>query len=336
MDSITHIVLGAAVGEILLGRKLGNKAMLLGAIGNTIPDLDVAINFLTDDTIRHLEVHRSYSHSMFVQIVLALPLAALSKRFDKHRISFRKWYLFWYIALVTHSLLDCCTTYGTQLLLPFTHYQVAFNNISVIDPFFTIPFLLLFSCCLFFKRENPTRRKFLYTSVIFCSLYLGSTFIIKYDVHSKFRKSLDAEQISYDELNSTPSILNAILWCGIAYDDSTIYTAEYSYFDHRKEIKWTAFSRNLDLLHEFDSPGLRTLVWFSDGNYFVRKSADDTLSFYNIKWGKMNFNQTEPDSAVVFFWKFYKDGEVIKNKQVREEFHFKRRFVQLVNRVEGI
>ncbi|MFM8916554.1 MAG: metal-dependent hydrolase, partial [Bacteroidota bacterium] len=35
MDSLTQIVLGAAVGEVLLGKKLGNKAMLLGAIGGT-------------------------------------------------------------------------------------------------------------------------------------------------------------------------------------------------------------------------------------------------------------------------------------------------------------
>ena len=41
MDSLSQLVLGAAVGEAVLGRKLGNKAILWGAIGGTIPDLDV-------------------------------------------------------------------------------------------------------------------------------------------------------------------------------------------------------------------------------------------------------------------------------------------------------
>ena len=41
MDSITQIVLGAACGEAVLGKKIGNKALLFGAIGGTIPDLDV-------------------------------------------------------------------------------------------------------------------------------------------------------------------------------------------------------------------------------------------------------------------------------------------------------
>ena len=46
MDSITQIVLGAACGEIALGKKIGNKAILFGAIGGTIPDLDVLIGSL--------------------------------------------------------------------------------------------------------------------------------------------------------------------------------------------------------------------------------------------------------------------------------------------------
>ena len=43
MDSLTQIVLGAACGEIVLGKKIGNRALLFGAIGGTIPDLDVFI-----------------------------------------------------------------------------------------------------------------------------------------------------------------------------------------------------------------------------------------------------------------------------------------------------
>jgi len=41
MDSITQIVLGAAVGDAVLGKKIGNRAMVWGAIAGTIPDLDV-------------------------------------------------------------------------------------------------------------------------------------------------------------------------------------------------------------------------------------------------------------------------------------------------------
>lgn len=41
MDSITQATLGAAIGQALLGKKIGGKAAVLGAILATIPDLDV-------------------------------------------------------------------------------------------------------------------------------------------------------------------------------------------------------------------------------------------------------------------------------------------------------
>ena len=64
MDSLTQIVLGAAVGELVMGKKMGNRAMVWGAIGGTIPDLDIIANFFMSD-IEALAVHRGISHSLF-------------------------------------------------------------------------------------------------------------------------------------------------------------------------------------------------------------------------------------------------------------------------------
>ena len=69
MDSLTQIVLGAAVGEAVLGKKVGNKAMLYGAIAGTIPDLDVISSFFTD-TVTALEIHRGFTHSVFFLLYL--------------------------------------------------------------------------------------------------------------------------------------------------------------------------------------------------------------------------------------------------------------------------
>ncbi len=64
MDSLTQIVLGASVGEVVLGKKVGNKAMLYGAIAGTIPDLDVIARNFTD-TITANEMHRGFTHSFY-------------------------------------------------------------------------------------------------------------------------------------------------------------------------------------------------------------------------------------------------------------------------------
>lgn len=334
MDSLTQIVLGAAVGEAVLGRKLGNRAMLLGAIGGTLPDLDIIYNFFNDDPIRQLEVHRSYSHSMFTHLVLAWPLAWISRKKSDFSISHGRWYLFWFLALFTHALLDCCTTYGTQFFLPFTNYQVAFNNISVIDPLYTIPFLILLGVCLFLKRTNPLRRKFLWISVSLSSAYMLLTFGLKYVAHEKFRESLKSNQLSVNEINSTPTILNAVLWSGIAYNDSMLYVAEYSFLKREQPIEWIGYKRNLQLLVKYDSPSLKTIQWFSDGNYFMQQLPGDTLAFYNVKWGRMNFDTTEPQDAFFFYWKFYIDKNEIVHKEIRrEDWSFNESLKLLLDRI---
>ena len=59
MDSLTQITLGAAVGELLLGKKLGNRAMVWGAVIGTVPDLDVIGNYFLSDLQGLLLLHRT-------------------------------------------------------------------------------------------------------------------------------------------------------------------------------------------------------------------------------------------------------------------------------------
>ncbi len=76
MDSLSQMVLGAAVGEAAFGKKLGNRAMLWGAIGGTIPDLDVlASPFMSE--VNALAFHRGISHSIFFSVVGGLVMGYL-------------------------------------------------------------------------------------------------------------------------------------------------------------------------------------------------------------------------------------------------------------------
>jgi inner membrane protein len=82
MDSISQLVLGAAVGEAVLGKKLGNKAVLWGAIGGTIPDLDVlASPFLTE--LAGLTFHRGISHSVLFSVVFSILLGWIISKINK-------------------------------------------------------------------------------------------------------------------------------------------------------------------------------------------------------------------------------------------------------------
>lgn len=315
MDSLTQIVLGAAVGEALLGPRLGNKALLLGAIGGTIPDLDVLYNFIDNDPFTQLRVHRAYSHAMFIHLLLALPFAWLSVKWTKPpAISFRRWYGFWFLCFFTHALLDCCTTYGTRLFLPFTDYQVAFNNISIVDPLYTLPFLLLLGACLFYAKESRRRRNFFYAAILVSSVYMMASFMVKYSVHRKFRKALDEKHIVCNNLDSTPTMFNIFLWAGIAENDDSLYIAEYSILQKNDRVAWVAFARHLQEIKDFACPELEVLEWFSDGHYLVQRLPGDTLGFYNAKWGRGRFDSADPEKTFFFNTYFYAQDGSIKNK----------------------
>ena len=113
MDSVTQLVLGAAVGEATLGRKIGNRALLWGAALGTLPDLDVFIPL--GDVVSDFTYHRSASHSLFMLALLTPLLAWVATRIHPDtRALFKRWMLAIYLIFVTHVLLDSLTAYGRR------------------------------------------------------------------------------------------------------------------------------------------------------------------------------------------------------------------------------
>jgi len=96
MDSVTQLALGAAVGEAVLGRKIGYRAALWDGLCGTIPDLDVFIPLA--DAVRDFTYHRSFSHSLFVLALLTPLLADVIVRIHKNTRGFKwRWYLLVYL-----------------------------------------------------------------------------------------------------------------------------------------------------------------------------------------------------------------------------------------------
>ncbi len=105
MDSVSQITLGAAIGEIVLGRKLGNKAMFWGAVGGTIPDLDVITKpFMTE--IQSLAFHRGISHSILFAVLFGLGFGWLIYRLyeSQYATSFLRVVLSLFISCIPISI----------------------------------------------------------------------------------------------------------------------------------------------------------------------------------------------------------------------------------------
>ncbi len=332
MDSLSQIVLGAAVGEVMLGKRIGNKAQLLGAVAGTIPDLDVFMTVLSTDPFASLILHRGYSHSMFFHILLALPFAWMTYRGFKRNISFGKWYAFWYLGFFTHTILDCFTTFGTQLLLPFTNHQVGFNNIAVVDPFWTLPFMIFLLICLFIRREKPARLKMAWGGVSWAVLYMGFTFVNKYNVHQHFSEELTRQGIVYENLSTSPSIFNNFLWSGIARSGDTLYVGEYSWLQERPTIKWHAYACNPEAFERWgDRRAVETLLWFGQG-MSIAEEVGDELHVTTLKWGRGDFTKTDTKDTFPFYWRLYQENSEYKAEEVQPDWG-KEEFNEVFNKL---
>jgi len=105
MDSLTQIILGAAVGEVAAGRKIGNRAMLWGAVAGTIPDLDVMIGSLFMNEINGLAFHRAITHSIFFAVVFSFLISFYTNWLYKNGHHKKRWYKVLTVACTTLFML---------------------------------------------------------------------------------------------------------------------------------------------------------------------------------------------------------------------------------------
>ena len=152
MDPISQGALGAVASQVMPRREKLRAVAFLGCIAGMAPDLDVFISS-SSDPLLFLEYHRQFTHALlFIPVgaaLVALPLHPLVRR----TLQPRQTYLACLLGYATHGLLDACTSYGTQLLWPFSDYRVAWNNVSIVDPLFTLPLLCLVILAAVLRRR---------------------------------------------------------------------------------------------------------------------------------------------------------------------------------------
>ncbi len=278
MDSLTQIVLGAAVGEVVMGKKAGNKALIWGAIGGTIPDLDV---FFTSffDPVQALFVHRGFSHSIFFPIIAA-PLLGwlLAWVYQNSTLNWIDWTKLMFWTIFTHPLLDIFTNYGTGLFYPLWGERIAFNTIYVVDPLYTIPLLIAFIATLFLKRKNQSRRYINLAALGFSCLYLVFTIFNKLDIDQRVNAYIKHNKINSSAFMTVPAPLSNLLWSVIIKVPEGYLVGYLGLFESVEEMKTSFVPRNDHLLDKLttDEKVIR-LKAFSKDYYSIRQQGDHLI-----------------------------------------------------------
>jgi inner membrane protein len=295
MDSITQMLLGAAVAAAVAPREHRRAALLAGAALGTLPDLDAfAINALTDDPVARMTWHRGPSHSL-----LLLPFAAWAlwawfrRRGGRVAQAPRRWFWALQLVLVTHPLLDALTVYGTQLLWPLPVRPVMWSSVFIIDPLYTV-WPLLACAVAWFARERLLAQRALVCGLVLSTAYLGWSLIAKAVVEREAERSLSALGLRDAPRFSVPMPFNTLLWRVVAMTPDGFVEGERSLVADRGPIRFRAWPSDVAALGvAADFPAVRRLAWFNHG-FMKAEVRDDRLVVSDLRMG------AEPDYSFRF------------------------------------
>ncbi|HMG15598.1 MAG TPA: metal-dependent hydrolase [Saprospiraceae bacterium] len=315
MDSITHIALGACMGEAFAGKQLGRKALLWGALAQSIPDIDV-ISSLWENTSTNLLTHRSFTHSLLFCFIITPLFAHFAELWHRpHNISFTRWVLFFGGVVFIHIFIDAFNNYGVGWFEPFSRTRISFNSIYVADPFFTIWPIIACIALMYLNRKNKRRKRWWIMGLGLSGVYLMYCIFNKTVIDNEVKETLHKQQIAYTRYFTTPAPLQNWLWFVVAGNDKGYHVGFHSLFDQNKDIKFEYFPRNDSLLNSVKGEEeVQQLIRFSQQYYTVEK-WNDTLVFNDLRFGQViGWQNPRGKFAFHYYLKDNADNTLVVNR----------------------
>ena len=293
MDSLTQLTFGAACGEAVLGKKIGRKALVWGAVLGTLPDLDVFIPL--GGPVNDFVYHRGFSHSLILLALLSPMIAWLIANVhpDTKRY-YRRWVLLCFLVLEASVLLDLLTIYGTQIFWPFDTTPMAVPILFIIDPLFTLPILLGALAALVLKRSNTLGQRLNMVGLVLSLAYLVWAFSAAEFVERRVTEKLARQRVSYSQFISSPAPFNTLLWRVVGIDKDRYFETYFSLFDRETPLFVDFYPRNLSLMAGIEEhPPIVKLKWFTRG-YYALSTVDEDVVMTDLRMG------SEPDYVFRF------------------------------------
>ena len=288
MDSLTQLTFGAACGEAILGKKVGRKALIWGAILGTLPDLDVFIPL--GSPVDDFVYHRGFSHSLFLLTALSPVFAWLITKVHKDtKPLLNKWMLLTFVVLNGSVLLDLLTIYGTQIFWPFDTTPLAVPALFIIDPLFTLPILIGVSAALFLKNHRLN-----FIGLTLSLAYLIWALGVSVFVNGKMEEKLNEQGVPYSQFISSPAPFTTLLWRTVGIHNDQYFETYYSLFDGDAPLSVNFYPRNLSLMKGIGEHSPVVKLKSFTKRYFAMADINGSVTMTDLRMG------SEPDYVFQF------------------------------------
>lgn len=277
------------------------------------PDLDIffplAKKFLPRMSVMPYWLeHRGITHSLLMVPVWALLMAWvwhwLRRRSARRAASaagasppapaasFGWLYACGFTAVLTHPLLDYCTSFGTQLFCPITTRRYALNVIGIMDVIFTSILLLSFAAGLLLRRRGRAPAVVGAAALVLCLAYLAAGQVFHDRAVAAARADVnDGHAVLRAE--AFPAIGTIFLWRAVAETESRWHV----YRIHALKPAGHRILRSDSVVREADNPWARRALaspegrrfaWFADGLARTEVSPEDherLVTLHDMRYG---------------------------------------------------
>lgn len=214
---MTQGLLGATLAISASSKHETRLAAGVGFAAALLADADTLIRS-ANDPLLNIEFHRHFTHSLLFIPLGALIAALILWPVLRKQLDFKRLYFYAFLGYATSGLLDACTSYGTQLLWPFSDERIAWRIIAIIDPVFSLTLLIAIVIGL---RVRKPRAAQIGLFLAICYLMLGVWQHNRaYDVAIQLAQQRGHE---IDRLLVKPTMANLLLWRSVYESDGLFF-----------------------------------------------------------------------------------------------------------------
>jgi inner membrane protein len=268
------MLFGATVAQVGFRGRLGRRAIAAGAAIALIPDLDVAAGWIGGEFATWL-YHRGITHSIFFGPILGPLLGWLLWRWDRRRFPTegeaqgtarrRAWIYLAILALLTHPLIDVFTSYGTQLLAPFSRMRFAINAMPIIDPIYSLALAAALVVGIGMRRRPRLAQDAAAAALLFISAYTLMGWAINAELEAAARREFpEATRVT-----AYPTLFQPWYRRIVAETPESVLVGYRSVLVDRP-VDWLSFAKTDDPRIETvaRTPEARLFDWFSMNNLY--------------------------------------------------------------------
>ncbi|MES2475278.1 MAG: metal-dependent hydrolase [Verrucomicrobiota bacterium] len=263
VDGITQAALGAAMGEWMLGKRLGRRAWAWGALCGLLPELEILL-FPFLSRAHELVLLDGLGHSLILMPLLSWWLArGLARLWRPEKISRVEAWRFLLVVWTVHLLADCLGARGVALGWPFSLHRVAFGVLPPVDFLFSGPLVVAVGWIAFLadapvKKSRakkpaplPQRSKILRWGLALSGGYLLLAVGLKNLAASGFEADLARRGVRFSRCIHSPTPFNILLWRAVVEDGHQFRVGYRSVFEARDTpVRWTLYAKNPQALEK--------------------------------------------------------------------------------------